>query len=226
MLFLLCGAHALLLAPTATGPRPPRPPTARAAAADLCAAGPIDVVVRRGDGGGLGVLVDQDNVVVTVTAQPGLQVGDVIVGVDGEPLSGRSVGQALAPGKAEYLFSITRPSADVVAASLERVLLQLVRDASASPPKLLCFADDDEQAARAETLVTGLEEAAAAAGGPAGGDALGGVLRSGFWRLALVSDAATARGGLSGYGLAPFCSVMASFQAFIDLKGEPTVADF
>lgn len=67
----------------------------------------FDLVVSRGSDGGLGVVVDQDNVVVTVTAQPDLQVGDVIVGVDGIPLSG-FIGQALTPGAPTYTFSVKR----------------------------------------------------------------------------------------------------------------------
>ena len=47
-------------------------------------------------------------------------------------------------------------------------------------------------------------------------------LKSGFWRLVLCSEMETAAGGLTGYGLAPYCSVLASFQAFIDLKDEQT----
>ena len=62
------------------------------------------------DDGGLGVLVDQENTVVTVTGQPGLQVGDKIVGIDGDPLSGRPVGQCLKPGEPQYTFAILRPS--------------------------------------------------------------------------------------------------------------------
>ena len=98
--------------------------------------------------------------------------------------------------------------------------MQLVREASSSTPSLMCFSDteEDEAASRADTLVRSLEKAAGDAGRP-GEEQVGETLRSGFWRLTLVSEPATAKGGLTGYGDAPFCSVLGSFQAFIDLKG-------
>ncbi len=96
------------------------------------------------------------------------------------------------------------------------MLLQLVKQASRSASEVVSFASGDadaDDAGRAETLVSQLE-AAAAGGGEAGpsADAVGAALRSGFWRLRLVSDAQTAAGGLTGYGLAPFCRVLGSFQ--------------
>ena len=204
---------------------PLRPPIARlrVAAPPCCTATEAqDFIVKRGADGGLGVLVDQDNTIVTNTAQPELQVGDVIVGVDGESLSGRPISECLTPGSPQYTFSVMRPSSAEAGESLERVLLQLVREASGDSPKLLCFADDEDAAARAETIVEGLESAAASGGLLPSSEALGSSLRSGFWRLLLVSEASIARGGLTSYGLAPYCSVLASFQAFIDLKGEQT----
>lgn len=221
--------HGALLAPSPTtrlpsGPlRPTTTVTPRAQPVRCIEGDQLDVLVRRGEEGGLGVLVDQDNTVVTVTAQPSLQVGDVIVGVDGEPCNGRGVGKCLTPGAPEYQFSIVRPSASDAAGSLERVLMQLVREASDGSQGIVCLAEDEEQAGRAETLVGNLEAAAATAGAARpDAEALGNALRSGFWRLILVSEPVLARGGLTGYGLAPFCSVRGSFQAFIDLKGEQT----
>jgi len=215
---------AALLLPT-TRPLAPAP-THRAPSPRSAVAGEaLDVLIQRNEEGGLGVLVDQDNTIVTVTAQPGLRVGDVIVGVDGDPLEGKPVGQCLAPGAPSYTFSVMRPSSAEAAESLERVLAQFLRDGASAAAKpdaaaALCFADDDEQGSQAEKLVASLEEAGASA--LPDDEALGAALRSGFWRLALVSQQQLAAGGLTGYGLAPFCSVRGSYQAFIDLKGEQT----
>jgi len=178
----------------------------------------VDVTVRRNDDGGLGVVVDQDNTVVTVSAQPSLQVGDVIIAVDGEALNSRPVGQCLTPGKAEYEFSISRPSADRAAESLEKVLLTLARDQGgiigSGPPCIVCPAEED-LADRLESVVASLE----ADGGPRGqlssASDLDAALAGGsFWRLIVTSDATVASGGLTGFGLAPYCSVLASFQFF------------
>ena len=204
-----------------TGP-PSRPVIDQRCASPQCSGRTeLDVVVKRGAEGGLGVLVDQDNTVVTVTAQPSLQVGDVIVGVDGEQLRGKPVGQALTPGNAEYTFSIVRPSSAEAAQSLERVLVEIVRksqdDRPGAPPKLVCLANDEEQSERAGVLIKQMEEV-----GMPSENELAFALKSGFWRLVLCSEMETAAGGLTGYGLAPYCSVLASFQAFIDLKEEQT----
>lgn len=197
----------------------------------------FDLVVSRGSDGGLGVVVDQDNVVVTVTAQPDLQVGDVIVGVDGIPLSG-FIGQALTPGAPTYTFSVKRLASGVVdaSASLERNLLQMVRladDERRADRKaqfegkifgLMSFEEGSESNGKAAALVDALEDAAskaASSGGgsgslvPSGTEELRVALNSGFWRLVLCSDAATSAAGLTGYGTAPYCTVLASFQAFL-----------
>ena len=201
--------------PSGTAPHlTPRTAPPRCANAD---AQPIDVLIKRSEDGSLGVLVDQDNTVVTVTAQPGLQVGDVIVGVDGDMLSGRPVGQALQPGAPQYTFAVVRQSATEAGDSVERALLQLIREASEGPG-VLFFDEDNELAPRAEALVGNLEAVAA----PLDDAALGAALRRGFWRLLVVSERKEAKGGLTGYGLAPFCSVLGSYQAFIDIKDEQT----
>lgn len=188
----------------------------------------MEVQVMRGDDGGLGLLVDQDNTVVTVTAQPDMQVGDVIVGVDGDTCGSRPVGQCLTPGAPQYTFSIVRPSASEAAEALERNLRALIKDsdtAKAMGVAHFSAAEDEEDASEAESaekIVLGLETAETGGTTVPSSEALGTALRSGFWRLILVSDEATARGGMTGYGFAPFCTVRGSFQAFIDLKGEHT----
>lgn len=191
----------------------------------------FDTVVSRNENGGLGVVVDQDNTVVTVTAQPSLKVGDVIVGVDGDELAGRPVGRALKPGAPTYTFTVARPSAadaaSAASSALERALVQLSREAADRrrdkgelpyrAPGVLRLDEerDGASAARAAELVRSLEEAEAGSPAPALAEALGG-----FWRLVLVSDAQTAAAGLTGFGTDPFCSVIASFQAF--MAEEPT----
>lgn len=194
----------------------------------------MDVVVARGAEGGLGVVVDQDNVVVTVTSQPSLQVGDVIIAVDGTPLEG-FIGKSglLAPGTPEYTFSIVRQGAAGATSSLELNLLKLCKEADDLRRDdrraqfegrlfgLLCMESLDEGAEefgeRAESLVASLEAASLP---PASADALGESLNSGFWKLALTSSAQVAKEGVTKYGAAPYCTVLASFQAF--LPSEPT----
>ena len=129
------------------------------------------MTVRRNSDGGLGVIVDQDNCVVSVSAQPALQPGDVIMGVDGAALASRPVGQCLTPGAPEYVFSIKRPASDKAAETQERVLLQLAADRGGitgrGDPSIVCvtaFDEDEELAERLETVVASLE---AAAGGSA-----------------------------------------------------------
>lgn len=195
----------------------------------------LDVVVARGDEGGLGVVVDQDNVVVTVTAQPALQVGDVITAVDGKKLEG-FIGASgfLTPGTPEYTFSIVRQGAAGATQSLELNLMKLIKEAEDVRLDdrraqfegrifgLLCMdalGDGAEAFAKqANNFVASLEAADLQ---PASPEALGEALNSGFWKLVLTSSERTAKEGLTGYGSAPFCTVLASYQAF--LPQEPTV---
>ena len=187
-------------------------------------AGASDVVVSRTPEGSLGVIVDQDNTVVEVTAQPELQPGDVIVAVDGEMLDGRAIGQVLTPGASQYTFSISRPSAGKAAESLERVLIQLARDGSASMQGLLSTKAEgiaDGVAERCASLVKQLETSGMAPKP----DALQASLTDGaFWRLMLTSDGKLAKAGLTGYGLAPYCAVLASFQLFKPPDAKPPTA--
>ena len=206
-----------------------RPSVAPARAAVVrCAEGEsLDVAVARNPKGGLGILVDQENTVVT-TEQPLLKIGDVVVGVDGELCNRRPLAECLTPGASEYTFSILRPSAAQAADSLEKVLFNFVKEQTTNTPGILCFAGeyDDENAQRsaerAEKLVASLEESAATGGAMPTDEVLGTALRSGFWRLLLVSDPTIARGGVTGYGLGPMCRVLGSYQAFIDIKEEQT----
>lgn len=125
-------------------------------------------------------------------------------------------------------------------ASLERNLLQMVRladDERRADRKaqfegkifgLMSFEEGSESNGKAAALVDALEDAAskaaskaASSGGgsgslvPSGTEELRVALNSGFWRLVLCSDAATSAAGLTGYGTAPYCTVLASFQAFL-----------
>ena len=187
------------------------------------------MVVARGDEGGLGVVVDQDNVVVTVTAQPALQVDDVITAVDGKKLEG-FIGASgfLTPGTPEYTFSIVRQGAAGATQSLELNLMKLIKEAEDVRLDdrraqfegrifgLLCMdalGDGAEAFAKqANNFVASLEAADLQ---PASPEALGEALNSGFWKLVLTSSERTAKEGLTGYGSAPFCTVLASYQAFL-----------
>ena len=75
----------------------------------------------------------------------------------------------------------------------------------------------EEFGARAESLVASLEAASLP---PASAAALGESLNSGFWKLVLTSSPQVAKEGVTKYGAAPYCTVLASFQAF--LPSEPT----
>ena len=190
----------------------------------------LEVEVNRGEAGGLGVVVDQDNCVVSVSAQPLLSVGDVVLAVDGEALNSRPVAQVLTPGKPQYIFSIVRPSAAEASKSLERVLLELARDVfqrqGRGTPGVYCLSDDEELGARVDNVVASLEEAGRGCdgGAPTSVSALESSLAGGyFWRLLLTSEPAVAAGGLTGFGLAPYCSMLASFQLLKSMdEKEPT----
>ena len=243
---LIRGTHALhlpaaphfkrALSPAMPAAHARAPPAVAFDASSSTSTEPMDVLVARGSEGGLGVVVDQDNVVVTVTSQPSLQVGDIILAVDGTPLEG-FIGASglLTPGTPEYTFSIRRQGASGAASSLELNLLKLCKEADdlrrddrraqfeGRLVGLRCmesleeFGGSEAFGERAESLVASLEAASLP---PASSDALGESLNSGFWKLALTSSPQVAKEGVTKYGAAPYCTVLASFQAF--LPSEPT----
>lgn len=190
----------------------------------------MEIRVQRSAEGSLGVIVDQDNTIVTVTAQPELQVGDVVVGVDGERLGARAVRQLLKPGAEEYTFMISRPTPGKASAaeSLEGALKTLLRDVDNMRRNdrkalfegrvhgLMHLEEGSEAAGRAASLLSSLEEAAVAGSlVPSTEAEVSAALSSGFWKLILATDGGIAEAGLTGYGTAPYCTVVASFQAFL-----------
>ena len=175
----------------------------------------VEVVVPRLESGGLGINVDQDNAIATNDGQPGLQVGDVITAVDGEPLDGRSAGSVLTPGASSYTFTILRDPA-TAAAALEGVVLKIASDTADGSPRVGIFSYDDcaeGWAAKVADLVSTLEE------GMDDGALSAEDLRRqllGFWKLVLVSEAEFATAGLAGYGSEAMCCTMAHFQCFTE----------
>lgn len=79
----------------------------------------LHVQVRR-DAKGLGVGVTSSNVIQSLSAGHVLQVGDQILGVDGERLAGRHLSQVLASSQAVYDFEVMR-SDHVVGMTLRKV---------------------------------------------------------------------------------------------------------
>ena len=207
---------------------------ARHAARATCiraSASEIEISVERTPAGALGISVDEENVVATVADdQPALRLGDKILAVAGERLDGRPLAQVLQPAES-YTFTVLRGAADG-AASLERVLARLLAESesardSLTPGEAAATAPGDFEAAQlrarlgmdvdeAEAAPAELPEAAPAlidsleeAGAPA--DAASTLL--GFWKLCWPPPA---EADLTGYGAAPFCSVVASWTRFAE----------
>jgi len=203
---LLNVAPRLSLAPRATMAR---------AVAPLCSAtaGAIEVSVTRTAAGGLGIEVDPDtNVVASNSAQPGLNLGDVIVAVNGELCGTKYVGALLTPGTDTYSFSVERGTPagrQALEAILLRLTIQVANVASVPSIPLAEVTVDADDTAKMLALVSALE-----AGGPATGTSIADL--SGFWRLRFTDDAALGA-GLSGFGLMQGCTAAAQFQ----LYGQP-----
>ena len=96
--FLVSSAHALL-------------------AADLVGAMPgieqLEVTITRGEGGALGIDFDEDNCIRRLApgspaVAAGIQPGDLITGVDGTQLAGRSLMELLEPTKRSFVLMLTR----------------------------------------------------------------------------------------------------------------------
>ena len=150
--------------------------------------------------------------------QPSLQLGDVIIAIDGVTLDGKSAGAALTPGASSYTFTVSRDS-DAARLGLERVLLQLAAGQSAdaapmpgsSQPGLRTFDSLGAFGAKAQGVVEALEAAHAAADASPGRAAHE---LEGWWKLVLTSSERLAAGGLTGYGTAPFCRSASLSQYF------------
>ena len=169
--------------------------------------------VARTETGALGIEVDASNVVATNSGQPGLMLGDEIVAVDGEALAGRPIGQVITK-KDSYVFTVRRDMR-AAAGALERVLLQISREAPVSGQALATF--DDLKSGlgdKALSLVTALEETAATASVPDEAALCSHEGLLGFWRLRLTTDTTTATEGATGFGAAPLCLLHASFLLF------------
>lgn len=180
----------------------------------LCAAGVLDVAVQRTASGGLGIEVDPStNVVASNIGQPTLNVGDVIVAVDGEACGTRYIGALLKPGADAYTFSIERGT-PVGRKALEGIAVRICKEAAgeAKSPSIPLAGEglDAEVSAKMLALVGALE----ASGPPASVTAAD---LSGFWRLRFTDDPRLSAGA-SGFGLVPGCSPTAQFQ----LYGQPT----
>jgi len=128
-------------------------------------------------------------------------IGDKITAVDGELVAGRHVSQVLTPGAESYTFTVRRDAAEA-AAAIERVLLELSTQAAAGTPGL-----ED----KAKELMGALE---AAADQPSSAEMSERIL--GFWRLRYTSgdDGRFTSAGLSGFGAAPYCTLLGQFQCF------------
>ena len=124
----------------------------------------VTVEVRRTESGSLGLELDTDNTIATNSGQPGLQVGDVVLAINGELLNGRPAATVLQPADT-YTFIVRRDRA-AAAAALEKILLKLTIDAEGDDStslwsNLLRFDDLPEQdAGSAMGLVEGMENGA------------------------------------------------------------------
>jgi hypothetical protein len=168
--------------------------------------------VQRTAGGGLGIEVDPDtNVVASNSGQPTLNIGDLIVAVDGEPCGTRYIGALLKPGADTYTFSVERGT-PVGRKALEGIAVRICTEAAieAGAPSITLAGVDAEVSAKMLALVRALE----AAGPPA---AVSAADLSGFWRLRFTDDVRLGA-GMSGFGLVPGCEPTSQFQ----LYGQPT----
>jgi len=172
----------------------------------------LDVTVVRGDTG-LGIQVDENNVVAANTGSSGLQLGDRVVAVDGKVVpTGTPLGQALAPGANEYVFRVSRDAA-AATASLQNLLSQLVEQHGDSEGDEL-----EEVDGKIETVITALEEIGRAE--PASKHEL-----LGFWKLCYTNDEDFRRAGESGYGDVPFCSVVSHWQLYAEKEPAAQVVE-
>jgi len=167
----------------------------------------LEVVVERGPKG-LGIVTDQNNIVVQNTGQPNLQVGDRITAVEGVPVT-RAKGVAdvlkevLVKGQTQYKFVIERGGK----ASLESVLAALARTEGDALGDAGLYAQDAGGCGELLSVAESLEEQ----GGVSNAE---GVL--GFWKLVFTSDPTFAlSGGVTGYGSAPLKLAM-HWQCFQD----------
>ena len=182
---------------------PPRPSSTLLSATS--AAPPLEIKVRRTAEGGLGIEVDETNMVASCAGQPDLEVGDRVIAVDGEALGGRYLSQALKPGLQEYSFTVER-LAD--AASMESILARLTAQAEASANGGLDgLATDEVLAGKICKLAAALEAVAE----PAAVD--DGAMR-GFWRLCFA--AGEMADGLTGFGAMSSTYAACQFVAFSD----------
>jgi len=184
----------------------------------------LTIDVARSESGALGIQVDETNTVATNDGQQGvLMLGDVIIAVDGEELDGRPIGTVISK-KDSYIFTVRR-DIEKAAGSLERVLLNIARDAPVNG-KALCTFDDLQNVKgglgdKALELVDALEKALEGAP-PVDEETLyshAGLL--GFWRLRLTTDVRISTDGFTGFGGAPMCTLHASY-ALLQTAKEPT----
>jgi len=189
---------------------PPRPSALLSAAS---AAPPLEVKVRRTAEGGLGIEVDETNMVASCAGQPDLEVGDRVIAVDGEALGERYLSKALTPGMQEYSFTVER-QAD--AASMETLLARLTTQAEASANGLDGLADDEVLAGKISKLAAALEATAATAA--ADEEAM-----RGFWRLCFVAGAMA--DGLTGFGAMTSTYAACQFVAFSDAAPRAQVVE-
>ena len=109
----------------------------------------VAYTISRNAEGALGIKVDDKNMVATVTDQPDVRVGDVIVAVDGERLNGRPITQVI-QRQDSYDFVVER---DEGVSSVEALLRRLAAQASEAPEAV-----DGEAAAIRASVVGAVRE--------------------------------------------------------------------
>jgi hypothetical protein len=205
---------ALALGALITGPlAAPRTALGARRACVRLATSELSVPISRGPTG-LGLEVSNENLVLSAPGQPGLRVGDLIVGVNGQALGGKYVGTALDPAATSLDFAVSRES-PASAPLLESAVYTMA--AELYSPNLL--ADGVSEASRARLLgLMGALEALGASMSPRSASPLG------FWKMvAGVGNAAS--GGMSGMAAGDGCRLVAHWQMLGDKEPSAQVVE-
>jgi hypothetical protein len=173
----------------------------------MMAASEATIAIARTAGGGLGLEVSNDNLILAHEGQPELRVGDVIVAVDGTPLDGRYVGKVIDRSASAYEFTVSRESPASVPL-LESAVYTFC--AELFNPNVDAAEVDAESRARLLGIVRALEVLQATGSATAGDAPL-----LGFWKMVVGHGSGTVS-GMSKMAQGDGCSLVAHWQCFTE----------